>query len=416
MKILLSLCLLFTAFLPIPFAHAQPFDTCTESGVDEAIRRGGTTVFDCPAPIYLYFSKIITQDVTLVGVGDGVILDGQDEVATQFLVSEGATLSLHNVQLLNSQNIGVRVRVDSTLYVTDSQFAWHGSPDNSSAAIYNEGGRVYVENSVFERTENDAAIVNEQDSDLEISGSTFRLNTARSATATGIRNSGTALIQGSYFYDNWATESRAAAVANFGDLTVISSHFYNNDAGIFNAADATAAVVDSSLTNNTSETDGRGIFNEGTLTLSTSYVQFNPQNCEGAVISAGGNFQSDDASCGNEIEVSSEPYRTFDTLVTAFSYRDVTLENDGTYSAALSWAVYTAPITEFRVVIAPLIYANAPTMIVPTSSDTPEMGSTRVRGLTCGLDYVAVVEGLSNDGRTVLGRSYPIAIVTPACG
>ncbi|MCL4878288.1 MAG: hypothetical protein KJ064_16625 [Anaerolineae bacterium] len=378
---------------------------CTETYLDNAIRRGGTIALACPYPVEITSPKTITKDTFMIGMGlRPLIIDGTNEVNNIFYVTNGAQLSLHQVNVVDSTNFGVLLDEGSTLNVTDSLFSRHGSEKNNGAGIWNDGGTVSVSGSVFEFNENGAAIINE--GTLEVTNSVFRDNRNKDEQGAAIQNHGTALIVGSTFYDNTV----GAPVANLdGAMTLIDSWIYGNDTGIFNQAElhlGHSRVVDNRL----------GIQNKGTVYLSLTEVN----NCagDGAVVDRGGNYQgmageTTEPTCGDTIPVTTEiPYELH--LVTAFSAADITSDGTDTYSVSLYWSSYE--VDTFRVVLEPLNRHEDPIITMIVKGGTDIYASALVPGLACGTEYTAYVEGLSPDERVVRGRSYKISVLTPGCG
>lgn len=413
MRLLISFWFLLVAFLSVGFIQTpEPPTPCSEAYLDEALRRGGTTVFECSHPITVYSNKAVTKDTTLIGVGDAVIFNGLDSTSNLFYILEGVSFSIHNVGVFDSRNFGVLMSPDSHFYGADCLFAWHGSDDTNGVAVWNEGGTVHVNNCTFEHTQNGTAIINEAESVLEVSNSSFRANILPEEHGAAIQNSGTATITHSEFYDN----TTGAAVANLaGEMFVTNSHFYRNDTGLYNAA--SIEIADSSFSNNAASEEGRGIINEGAASLSSTYIQNNPRNCDGEFSDLGGNYQSDNDSCGATITVEERRYPIYETVVTAFSDSGeyVSTEN-GMYTVSLFWMTYALPVTQFRVILDPINLGSLETLVVPVTDEDVEMHSALIENLNCGGAYLVYVEALSDDRRVVWGRSYNITIATPSCG
>lgn len=376
------------------FAQESP---CTEQYLEQAIQRGGTIALACPEPIELTSGKTITRDTFIIGMGNRpLVLDGTNSVGTIFYVTNGAHFSLSHVNVVDSRNFGVLLEENTTLTVTDSRFSYHGDERNNGAGIWNDGGTVSVDGSVFEFNQNGAAVINE--GTLEITNSVFRDN----ADAPALENKGTVLIVGSSFYNE-------ATVANLeGEMTLVDSWIHDNKTGIVNQGEL--HIGHSRIMDNAT-----GIQNEGTVYFSLSSIFNDTVNCtgQGEFIDHEGNLQGDDFSCGDTIAMTDElPYESY--LVTSFSVSDVTRAEDDTYTISLYWASYE--VDNFRVVVEPLNW-NASRMITLNVQGGAEVyESALVSGLDCGTEYTVYVEGLSADERVVRGRSYKISVLTPGCG
>lgn len=222
--------------------------TCTEAALDAALAGGGSVTFDCgagPATIVLTSQKNITLTTTIDG-GGKITLSGND--STRLLDVDSASLSLSNLTLS------------------------HGSADGGGA-IYNFLGVVTIVNSTLS---SNSAI-----------GSAYPYYSIGGA----IYSNGKVTITGSTFSGNWSTYI-GGAVSNSANATIATSTFYSNSApiagGIVNGMDSSLIVTGSTFTNNSATAgDGGGIYNFGTLTITTSTLSSNTATRSGGIHNSG---------------------------------------------------------------------------------------------------------------------------------
>ena len=217
---------------------------------------GETITFDADYTITLSTELTIDKELTIDGSGRNITVSGNDSVRVLFIESSGAaTLSYLNI-------------------VSGSA--------SSGAGIYNDGGA------------------------LTVLDSTIQHNNATLSDGGGIRNRGGNLtLQRSLVYNNTAVDAGGGIYIESSSsvVTIINSTLSHNYAtgeggGLAqNNSGSTTFITNSTIVSNTSDT-GRIIVNmSGSLTLYSSLLAYQDDNCNGTITSGGYNLD-DDGSCG----------------------------------------------------------------------------------------------------------------------
>jgi len=214
-----------------PAAKVTPYliTICDERSFVQALAQAGkddTIQFGCSGTITIRRTLNVTQEITLNGSGQQVILSGDNSLQI-LIVNSGASLSLSDLTLSGGQTNGLggaifnrgalsTLRVTfsgnkhgivnfGTLTATDNTFA-----DNLGDGIYNSG-TLHVSGSLFARN---AHGIDNASGEVTVSNSTFSANHAPpSQIGGGIANGGTITIVNSTFSDNRASGG-GGALAN----------------------------------------------------------------------------------------------------------------------------------------------------------------------------------------------------------
>jgi probable HAF family extracellular repeat protein len=243
----------------------------------------------------------LAAHVILSGDSNG---DGTGDVQV-FSINPGVAVTLKALTITKGQatNYGGGLHNQGTLTVTDSLFSYN------TATWYGGGidnvGTLTVTASVF--SNNTATfgggLYNESAGVVTIAGSTFLTNTASTSggglfnnqqlTVTnsvfsfneapvggGLHNVGALAVTDSTFSHNAANGYGGGGIDNQGGaLTVTNSHFVTNTAqwggGLYNDPSGTATVTDSAFTTNDASSQGGGLVNHGTLTVTHALFERN---------------------------------------------------------------------------------------------------------------------------------------------
>ena len=228
--------------------------TCNETSLDSALSsavNGNTIDFSCSGTISLTSPLVISQSITLDGSGQHVDIDGGGNV--QILqVGSGVNFTLNDLTISNG-------------------FSSLSGPTGTGGGLYNNGGSVTIDNSIFNG--NTAAIaggglVNTGGGSVIINNSTFSNNSATSGGGGGIDNqNGRIIITNSEFTNNAANNNGGGGVFVLaGSVSIANSTFTGNmstngfGGAIYNLS--TLNVVNSTIANNTAANAG-GILNQG---------------------------------------------------------------------------------------------------------------------------------------------------------
>jgi hypothetical protein len=254
-----------------------------------SLESGGEWIFNCDAVVRLNDTLVITQDTTLTG-GDSftTMISGRNALDTVIQIENGATLTLNNIHVVDSNRFGIYLTQGTRLFANNIRLSGHGSEFSDGAAIWNDEGAVYIRDSIVEDNssyDDAAGILNWNNSLLEVDNTVFRNNSAgveADGSGAGIRNNGKANIRNSSFEGNITVNGSGAAIANLdGEMTVANSVFKDNQAGgtgaaIYNFKDARLTLSNSQIVNNIAS-EGETIYNTGTLVLTNvTYDTVNP--------------------------------------------------------------------------------------------------------------------------------------------
>src|SRR2546425_7724532 len=131
--------LVFFLWVPFPGARADVIDDCSEASLRAAAANGGSYTFNCgtnATTIILSNTIVVPADLTLDGVGQGLVISGGNSVRL-FLVDSNVHLTLKNLVLTNGKAAGA----DGTNGI--------GGGNAAGGAIYNDSGSVTLINSTL---------------------------------------------------------------------------------------------------------------------------------------------------------------------------------------------------------------------------------------------------------------------------
>ena len=251
--------------------------------IGAAVADSGCTTINVAAGVY-YENITIDRDLTLQGAGAGTtIIDGNGEVTHRRVIS-------------------IELALDVSIADVTIQHGYAVSPYHGGGGIRNRGvltlTGVVLTHNVVSGTES---------SDIGGAVSPGGVGTGRLVMENCVVSHNTAERGGGIFFNStlWMTNtlvySNSAAagggIINYGAMTLtnvtLSDNYASvNGSGLRNNGEAT--VVNSTIVAN----KGRGISNFGTITLANTILADNsPDNCSGAIASAGYNLDSG-TSCG----------------------------------------------------------------------------------------------------------------------
>jgi len=255
--------------------------------------------------------SLLATHITLSGDSNN---NGTGDVQV-FSVNAGVTATLKALTITKGQaTYGGGLRNQGVLTVTDSLFSyntatWGGGLDNAGAltvtasafvsntaffggGLNNESaGVVTITDSAFltnTATTSGGGLVNNQQ--LTMTNSVLSFNEA--PWAGGLQNLGTLTVADSTFSNNTANANGGGGIENqSGTLTVTNSRFFTNTAqwggGLYNDPSGIVMVTDSVLTANTSSSQGGGLVNHGTLTVTRSIFERNTSAWGGGLANTG---------------------------------------------------------------------------------------------------------------------------------
>jgi hypothetical protein len=140
---------LYTLFLPQPAQAAGVVGTgspasCSNNDLATALTGGGLVTFECGTEVHTINSDtyVVQQDTTILG-DNRIILNGEN-LRQHFIVDSGATLTLHDIVLLNGQSAQggcVSININGALRTVGVTFrACHNTSTNlGGGAVYNLG-------------------------------------------------------------------------------------------------------------------------------------------------------------------------------------------------------------------------------------------------------------------------------------
>ncbi len=338
--LLLSLALLLgNRALPTPVVAAgtQHVTDCGDAGPNtlrgkiSSAAAGDTIVFDQNCIITLTTGSLqITKDVTIDGTGHTVTVDGGCVLSGAscvsggdrvFVVSNTATASLNHLTIQHGNSPSVPAiggggiwNAGGTLSVTNSTIA--NNSGHTGGGILSGGGPLTVTNSTFSGNGGGEGGGIYGVGIVTVTNSTFSGNYATGGEGGGIKIAGgTLAVTDSTFSTNTLAylgggiESGSGATLTMthctlsgnqaalgggidvaGIATVMNSSLSGNTAdsrggGIFNAFSGTLKVTNSTLSgNHATSSPGGGIFNNGALTVTNSTLSTNTSGAEGGGI------------------------------------------------------------------------------------------------------------------------------------
>jgi predicted outer membrane repeat protein len=292
---------------------------------------GGTITFAGDTTIHLASQLTLSQDVTIDGGTNNVVLsgdsnnDGTGDVQI-FYVNSGVNAALQNLTMTKgSAARGGAILNYGTLTANNCNFSDNRATDLIlGGGGINNNGTATVTNSTFSGNSairEGGGIATNYGTSVSITNSTFSGNST-STNGGGIYNySGTLTVMNSTFTGNSA-HGEGGAIA--GTVTVTGSTFANNSATDGGGISVGGTVTNSTFSGNSASNNGGGIFAYDGLTVKNSTLSGNRASSGGGIYIARGssifdnsliansnggncnenvNFQSsanlaDDASCG----------------------------------------------------------------------------------------------------------------------
>ncbi len=270
-----------------------PGDCSLRGAINEANRIPGadtitfdSTVFNPKAIVLSSALPTISDDLTISGLGTGLVtIDGANQYQL-FIIRSGATVNLSDLTLTNSGGNGSGGAIKNAGKLIGSSLLFTSNSADQGGGLYNAGAAT-IRSSTFSSNSagsNGGAIYN-LSGGLTLSGSTLSGNSARAGAGLGVAN-GTVFVINSTLTGNTASVSGGGGLDMAGGttkVTLINSTFANN-----------AAVSNPLLS---------GIWQEsGTLTVQNTIVANNSgaNNCYfgGGSHTDGGHNLDNGTSCG----------------------------------------------------------------------------------------------------------------------
>jgi hypothetical protein len=280
---LLPLILLWGA---LPLQAQREIDQCTAADLQMALVGGGHVTFGCEGILTLTNTMVISANTTLDGTGRDVTIDGRNQVRL-FVVNPGIELVIRNLTLANGAVTGAS--------------GTNGIPGDPAfgAAIYNNQGRLVLENSTFSRHEARGGSGGGGRSATGQFGDRHGQRGGAGGFAAGgaIYNLGSLTVTNCQFSGNsirggdGGAGGHGAAVGNGGDGGRGGAGGFARGAAIFNGATASLMIVDSTFqTNNaTGSLGGPGGAGAGVLGFDAEHGPA-AEGTGGAVFNEGGHF------------------------------------------------------------------------------------------------------------------------------
>jgi predicted outer membrane repeat protein len=255
-----------------PVDAASVVTNCTnDTDFSNQLTGGGTVTFNCgTATVALGSTKTIAANTTIDG-GGTITLSG-NTVRRLFVVNNGVSLTLKNIVLKDASatdNVdGGAVRNLGSLTVSSSTFTNdRNTPGFSGGAIYSSG-TLHVSASVFDDNQaGSAGAIWEQGGTATIDNTSFNLDKATNTSPYGfggavlLTDNATGTITSSTFNQNTARQGGALHIRSGAHLT----------------------ISDSTLTGNSSTSEGGGIYSVGTLTQTNVTLSGNSATVGGAI-------------------------------------------------------------------------------------------------------------------------------------
>jgi predicted outer membrane repeat protein len=297
-------------------------DSCTEAALNAALMDGGLVTFNCGGAKTITFTyyKTIEADTTIDG--GGVITLSGGNTASLFQVFDLRRLTLQNITLADGksagmaagavENFGTTTIVNSTLrdnvststggaivnYGTlslNNTVVSKNQADMAGGGVYNDGGVVNINNSQFSENlafQRDGGAINVNSGQVDIQNSAFHQNFGTRGGAIHIESEAAAYITASALTNNGAFSG--GGIHNEGQLVLSQSTLNLNQAvasnggGIVFAGQSSGALTRVTLSGNTAEGNGGGLYLQGTvdagLSLTHSTLSGNSARDHGGAI------------------------------------------------------------------------------------------------------------------------------------
>ncbi|MCH8813926.1 MAG: hypothetical protein IH957_02335 [Chloroflexi bacterium] len=236
----------------------------------------------------------ITADLTIDGLGpeftviDGANLDRVFHVAPE---SQLINVTISNLTIQEGNTTGGGGGILNNADLTLDNVVIRSNNATEGAGIHNNDDLIVTNSTITDNHASFGGGILTSDT-LSLSGSTVSNNTASQAGA-GVRNeAGFAVIANSTISGNDAV-GRGGGIDNLADLdltlsTVSGNSSESNGGGVY--SDDDIDVLESTIENNTADGDGGGVHNDGSLTLDRSTVS---ENHTGGALGGGGIFTGD---------------------------------------------------------------------------------------------------------------------------
>jgi hypothetical protein len=270
----------------LPLQAQREIGQCTAADLQLALAGGGHVTFGCDGILTLTNTIVISANTTLDGTGQNVTLDGVGQ-ARLFFVNPGIELVLRNLTLANGAVTGAS--------------GTNGLPGDPAfgAAIYNNQGRVVLENSTFSSHQARGGNGGDGRSATGLFGDRHGQRGGAGGFAAGgaIYNLGSLTVTNCHFSGNdtrggdGGAGGNGAAVGNGGDGGRGGNGGFARGAAIFNGATASLMIVDSTFqTNNaTGSLGGPGGSGAGVLGFDAQPGSA-AEGTGGAIFNEGGQF------------------------------------------------------------------------------------------------------------------------------
>ena len=273
--------------------------SCTEAAFNAALTGGGLITFNCggAATITFTYYKTIEADTTIDG--GGVITLSGGNAASLFQVFEPRHLTLQNITLAEGKSVGMAAGAienfgtttisnstlrDNVSTTTGGAIVNYGTlnlnnttvsknrADMAGGGIYNDGGVVNITNSQFLENvafRSDGGAINVNSGRVDIQTSTFSQNFGITGGAIRIKGEATAYITTSALNNNSAFSgggiySEGRLVFSRSTLN-LNQAVASNGGGIVTAGQSSGVLSEVRLSGNTAESDGGGLFLQGTV-------------------------------------------------------------------------------------------------------------------------------------------------------
>lgn len=255
--------------------------TCNEASLDAALSsatNGNTIDFSCSGTITITSTLVITQSITLDGSGQHVDIDGGSSVKI-LSVGSGVNFTLNDLTISNGFSSDSDTGTGGGLYNNGGSVTIDNSVFNGNAAaiaggglLNTGGGSVIINNSTFNNSSvntGGGGAIDIESGRIIITNSEFTNNAANNNGGGGVFvDGGSVSITNSTFSGNTSTNGFGGAIFNLGTINILNSTFTNNIAsntgGIFNEGGS------GSITNSTIANNNLGGINDSSPNLSVS--------------------------------------------------------------------------------------------------------------------------------------------------
>ena len=204
---------------------------------------------------------VISDDVTILGLGAGkTIIDGDDQ-GRIFRIEEGVNVTITDMNLMDGYAFG------------------ETEEERCGGAIYNEGNLMLRSVTIQANSAVDYGGGVYNSGSLNVINSTIRENEAY--RGGGINNRGSLIVQASAIVDNRASWGGGVSNDSMRTALIDRSTISGNEAlqtggGIYNAADSVLAITASTIASNQAGLNGGGIYDASTET--------NPVTISGTIV------------------------------------------------------------------------------------------------------------------------------------